>query len=540
MGALLRLLLVAAPLWAQLPTCQVAVWSTCDLAFPLESGEDPARAELRAEFRSPHRDTKAIRAFRDGSALILRFSPDEAGEWDYRVTSSVRRLDQQIGKMTGTASNAPGFVRVVNLHHFQTSNLQPHLWMSTAIDRFTAIPRADFDAAVDARLAEEFTHLRVTLDPETDLKAAAERIAAMNAKGLVADIVLASLPAERAARERFVTDVVARFSAFNITWAGATAFENLPDARAILRELGALIAQQDAYKHPITTMAEGSSSALFDDKWMTFLSYGTPDPNVGAVEHQFYRAPAVNTGIGSRADLWNATMNGQYPASGSGPEFKVWHEFISGSRYWELEPYFDLDGGRAVALEDVEYIVYVEKPGPVEITVEDHGYDVVWLNPASGERVAAKGYKGKRFTGEPPDRSHDWVLRISREGTKEGMLRSYKFESRRPPVQEIETNPQRVPFDVASPSGDVSLRLPPPFELTINRPSRATRSLLVLWTAESAAAEGPRIIGTGQKGVLRLPAALTSRVPGVLSIRVMILNANGKAYELNRAARLAP
>jgi len=32
-------------------------------------------------------------------------------------------------------------------------------------------------------------------------------------------------------------------------------------------------------------------------------------------------------------------------------------------RYWELEPYFELDGGRAVALSGVEYLVYIEKPG---------------------------------------------------------------------------------------------------------------------------------------------------------------------------------
>ena len=55
-------------------------------------------------------------------------------------------------------------------------------------------------------------------------------------------------------------------------------------------------------------------------------------------------------------------MDGQYPASGSGPAMKVWADFMAQSRYWELEPYFDVDGGRALALDGVEYIVYVEKP----------------------------------------------------------------------------------------------------------------------------------------------------------------------------------
>jgi len=34
-------------------------------------------------------------------------------------------------------------------------------------------------------------------------------------------------------------------------------------------------------------------------------------------------------------------------------------------------------------------------------------------------------------------RTHDWVLHLSREGHKEGMLRSYKFESRRILMQDV-------------------------------------------------------------------------------------------------------
>ena len=56
---------------------------------------------------------------------------------------------------------------------------------------------------------------------------------------------------------------------------------------------------------------------------------------------------ALNTGIQNERDLWNATMNGQYPAAGSGEYMTAWFDFMSGNRYWELEPYFDVDGGRA-------------------------------------------------------------------------------------------------------------------------------------------------------------------------------------------------
>ena len=542
MGLLRWLVVLAVPVWAQLPTCTVPTWSACDLAFDLEAGENSAAVQLHGEFRSAKR-TLLIRAFREADRkYILRFAPTEPGEWVYRLTSSIKRLDGQLGKATAVASDSPGFIKVANVHHFANEGTnKQHLWMATAIDNFTKIPRTDFDSAVTQKLAEKFSHLRVTIAKDADLSEAADRIRAINMRGIVADVVLGGIPADRVERERYMTDIAARFSGLNITWMGAPSFENTPNGKAILKDAGTLLAKLDPYNHPRTSMADTSSSPLAGDQWMNLLSYGTADPNIGAVEHQFFAMPAVNTGIQSQRDLWTATMNGQYPASGSGKYMTVWFDFMSGNRYWELEPYFDVDGARAVALEGVEYIVYVEKPGPVELTVEDHGYDVAWINPATGERIKAKGYKGKHFTGEPPDKSHDWVLQVSREGTKEGMLKSWKFESRRVPIQEIETAPQKMPFEVAQPDGDISMAVPPRYSLKILRPTRATRDLLAEWTAEVVLdGEGYRVVGTGSEGTLHIPKEIVHKLPGTLSVRVSILNANGKAYAIDKVYRLLP
>jgi hypothetical protein len=548
----LALLAWSAPLLAQLPTCSAPRWSPCDLVFELAPGEDPATVELRGEFRSPRRETRNIRAFRDGRRLVLRFTPDEVGEWDYRLTSSLPRLDGQIGKVTGAPSSAPGFVRVANVHHFQTADLQPHLWMATAIDDFAAIPRAQFDAQLAARAAEKFTHIRVTLEPATDLREAAERIRAIHDRGLVTDIVLAVLPQDRRERERYLGEIAARFSAFNITWAGVPAYEQVRGARALLKETGELLAQLDPYKHPRTTMAESSSFSLAADGWMQLIAYGTADPQVGAVERQQARMPSINAGIRTRADLWNATMNGHYPASGSGPEFTVWFDFMSRTRYWEMQPYFEVSGGRAIAVRDVEvprygtieaveYIVYVEKPGPVELTVEKQSYDVAWIDPATGERIAGKKFKGASFAGEPPGGSHDWILHVSREGHKESLLKRYKFDSRPVRLQQPETDPSATPFEIEAPPGEISANSPAPYALKIARATRATRNLLVLWTAEvTGGAEGARIVGTGVAGSLRPPAAFRERLPAVMTLHVQVLNANGKLYLLDRVVRLLP
>jgi hypothetical protein len=320
---------------------------------------------------------------------------------------------------------------------------------------------------------------------------------------------------------------------------GVPAFEDVAQGRPALKNTYTLIQRLDPYQHPRSSMARFTSASLAGDGWLNFISYGTTDPNVGAVEHQFYQRPAVNTGIQSRADLWNATMNGQYPDSGSGPYMTAWLDFMAGTRYWDLEPYFDVKGGRAVALEDTEYIVYLEKPGPVVMTVEKHSYDVIWMNPATGEEVKTKKFNAEQFIGAPPDTTHDWVLHLTREGHKEG-LSSYRFESRQVAVQEIETNPDKTPFDVDRPAeGDISLRSPPYFALKIKRDTAATRSILVEWTGEvTIAGQGFRVIGQGKEGTFQIPANLVDHFPAALAVRILILNANGKAYELDRVYRL--
>ena len=153
------------------------------------------------------------------------------------------------------------------------------------------------------------------------------------------------------------------------------------------------------------------------------------DPNVGAVEHQFSLEPGVNTGIHSQKDLWTAIMNGGSKL-GRGSLHDCLVQFHVGQPLRGAGTVFDVDGGRALALDGVEYIVYLEKPGPVEVTVKNHGYDVASIDLVTGERTKAKEYKGEHFAGEPPSRAHDWVLHISREGRKESMLKSYKLDSR--------------------------------------------------------------------------------------------------------------
>ena len=367
----------------------------------------------------------------------------------------------------------------------------PHLWTGDTSLRFAFMDQAEFDQLVDARSKEKFNHLRGSalggaaeaekIFPEPDrvdparLRQVDERILAANRKGLICDLIfvlgrgeLTKLFPTWQDRERFIRYVVGRYGAMNITWQGVEAFEEYENGRELLKEIGLALKKLDPYRASLLDGSALSDLGAASRRRLDGLHHVSPrsDDQVGAIEHQLYGAPGVNVGAADRVDantfrrrLWNATMDGQYPSlansAGTGAFVAAWHEVLAESRHWDLEPYFDVDGGRALALEDVEYIVYVEKPAQIEVVVEKHGYDVAWFNPINGEWVKQKkDFKGEKFLGEPPDRTHDWVLRLSREGHKEGMLKSYRFEARKTVLQEVEQDSQKVPFEIAQPTGD--------------------------------------------------------------------------------------
>jgi hypothetical protein len=358
----------------------------------------------------------------------------------------------------------------------------------------------------------------------------------------------------------------------NVTWQGVDQFEAYTDGRALLKEVGQVLKDSDPYQHPRTTGAKVTSTPLLDDKWMDFAVQGTADDQLGSVEHQLFAVPFVNIDLGRedsgagktgpndvdaatfRHRLWNAAMDGQYVTyanSGSGAQYvnspgaktmTAFAEFMATTRYWELEPYFDVDGGRALSLEGVEYVVYVEKPGPVELSVVKHGYDVLWVNPVDGE-VTRKKYSGEHFTGEPPDRSHDWVLHVVRESHLESMNKSYKFDSREfaAVLQTVEANSPKVPFTIEQPVGDLSMSKPVPFSAKVTKETRATRTMAWLWMGEVAAdRQGYRVLATGAKGTMQLPRDIAKSFPATMHMRLYGMNANGKVYELDTASQINP
>ncbi len=583
----LFLALVAAPgkSFAALPSCaqSARAFEPCELSFDLRADDLLSSASLyreellNIEFRSPRATTYLLHAFADGPhTLRVRFTPLEAGRWTYRISSTVKRLDNMEANFEAVETGRPGMVGVANLRHWWTTNKQPHLWLAAAVP-FLAIDDAPFSAWLDARKHDGFTHIRgALLTGSAKLKplnpdgtpnppyfgALDDRLLAAIAHGFTLDLLLAddsflqgSVLKNYDTLDPLVRYLIARYGGLNVTWQGIEHFEDTPNSRALLKAIGALLDKNDAFKHPRSTDARVSSSPLMADGWMNYLIESSPDPQLGAVEHQFTEMPEIHvvnaTGPAAfRHELWNCTTNGEYPSvsfealrdEANLRAVQTWARVMADTRHWELEPYFDVDGARAVGLEEAEFLAYAEKPGIVEITLPKHKYNPVWVNPITGEELPLKDYKGEVFSRPTPDNSHDWILQVPREGHKANMLKFVRFESADPPVQEIETDTSKVPFELIAPKGEeLSARTPAPFGAKLTRTNRGTRSMQYIWWGEIVANEdGARLLGLGSNGNFTPSQSLAIPAGGNLHIRVQAINANGKAYELDRVYRLTP
>ena len=164
-----------------------------------------------------------------------------------------------------------------------------------------------------------------------------------------------------------------------------------------------------------------------------------------------------------------------------------------------------------------------------------HGYEIRWIDPATGQEVPRDNVKSEKIVLDPPDRAHDWILQIYREGRKEGLMKSYKFESQRVPVQEVEIDTRKLPYEIGQPSSDdLSVRVPPRYEAKLTRQTRGTRSMIYLWTGEVAVdSQGFRVLGTGGEGTMKIPPNLTKRYPATINVRLYGMNANGKVYSID-------
>ena len=529
-------------------------YSICDITFDVPE-TIPADTELNAEFRGPSHRTFLFRAFRSGpQKLTIRFSPFEAGAWDIRLSSTLSEFHDKQLQMTATPSDSLGWIVSANVHHFRYTGgaseaiLTPaHLWIGDTLP--PGLDAASFESWSLARAHAGVNHVRVRVPNSMDEAAFTEldtRAAFLNKQNIIVDLVLTPpTRADRQTREAFFKYVIARCAARNATWVILDEFEKYDHAHELVREIAGYL-DQDPFHHPRTVGASLTSGVFSDEKWLEFRQYGSPDFAVSAVENQIYLKPAVSTVEATSADefrhrLWNAVMSGTYPeAAATDPAMLTYlgicQKVLAETRHWELEPFFDAGDARGVSLPEADYLIYIQKPGPVTVRLDGkHKWNAAWINPLTGEHIDLKDFRAELFNDVPPDNSHDWLLYIGREGHKED-LKSYHFESRRIVLQDLEVSAGKVPFEITQPSGDaVSATEAVTYATKLKRETKAAQRMLYLWTGEvTADDEGYRVLGTGASGDFKIPANTVRHFPATLHVRVYGLNGFGKLYSLDQ------
>ena len=524
-------------------------YSICDIQFDIPPNT-PANAELNAEFRGPSHHTFLLRAYRSGdNRMTIRFSPFEQGAWDVRISSTIDAYHDRQAQFTATASASPGWIEVANLHHFRYTggDRSAHLWVGDTLP--DTLDRAALPEWIGERVKAGINHVRVRVPPTIDPQAFDEldsQLTALNTAGMITDLVLsASSNGTRESRQSYFRYVIARCSARNATWVLLDQFEKVDHAHDLLRELSTYL-DEDTFHHLRTVGAALTSGPFADENWMNIRSYGSSDWAVSAIEDQVYAKPAVSLVQGPSADdfrhrLWNASMSGTYPQGVmTDPQMikylGVWKQLFADTRHWDEEPFFEADGARGLSLPDTEFILYVEKPGPVTVQLErKHKWNGEWLNPLTGEHTELNDFKMDSFSGSPPDNTHDWVLHIYREGHKES-LKSYRFEARTVQLQEIEVDPVKVPFEIAQPAEEsLSFTKPATYSVHLKKETRASRGMLYLWTGEvSADEENYRVLATGMTGTFPISPEIVRHFPATLHVRLYGLNALGKLYSIDR------
>lgn len=567
-----------------LPVCTAgaAQYKPCELRFEWNPGELPAGESafhyewLNIEFRGPDQTTYLIHPFWDGgNRLRARFAPNLAGIWHYRITSPIKRWEVRDATFSVAGGTNPGWVSVANVRHWWTNNRQPHLWVSAEVP-WLQLDQAAFQAFADARKSDGFTHLRGVLlsgaagaNGPLDAKGNPnfayfakldDRLLYANDRGFVLDLMLAdeSFISSGAfdqwqLRDDLIKYIAARYSPLDVSWQGFQDFEDRAGNRVLLKEIAGLLKNSDPFHHTMSTDARMTSSMLLRDGWENYIIEASPDPQLAAVERQFTAAPQVHViqGVAPdafRHELWQSTTNGEYPTmryeasknTANIAAMKTWIQVMSGVRHWEFEPFYDVDGARAVGLDNVEYLLYAARPGTVEIEFsEKHKYNPQWINPRTGETIALKDAKQDTYSQTTPGPG-DWILEMPRDGQKEHMLKSYKFESVPAPEQVPELNAKSIPFKMEAPSGQtLDGNAPVPYSAKITRANRASRLMQYMWIGEVVAdGEGPRVLALGASGDFKIPAKLIKKYPALLNLRLNAINANGKAYSLEGAYQI--
>lgn len=440
---------------------QVALFEVYDLYLTAASaGENPYRdgPEVAITFTGVSGEaqgkTITVAGFWDGDrTFAARFAPTAAGKWAWLAKSSDTGLNGRQGQLycRGTlpavhvSSRGHVLPPATSPRTLAHSDGTPFFLVGDLQTSFRApalASRQDFQKYVEMRAAQGFNFFHgtgyqsaVAAGKDSRLESAFDgddwnrlnptfwqnldqRVALLNARGLVAGLPLWPLEMQTASSEqvtRFVRYLVNRYAACNVIWVTALTAETEASTTG-QAALAALLATNDPYHHPFVKVAMES------DLELPATAGKATQPQLRAV---FDSAEARDDASVRRA-VWQTVMAGGFcvyqeraaidklPAAAEGAPSHVMarlRDFWTNDshyeiRWWEFTRFAALGNGRWLAGNPgVEYVVYTAGEGGFKVELPEASGQIQgqWFNTKTGLWSAVfSGEGGAAVALKPP------------------------------------------------------------------------------------------------------------------------------------------
>ena len=441
---------------------------------------------LSATFNGPGGTKITIGGFWDGEkGWKIRMAPVKTGTWRYITTSNDDQLNGKTGCFKCVSSGKKGFVKVnpEYPHTFMWDDGTPFFWLGETVWGWYTEDWLPFDSTfqnwVDTRKSQGFTVLQgtfytanqggeqafgsvsdETLNPgffqKVDKKMQYITDKEMCLLNMMdwSDGWKAGMSGEK--YNRYVSYVVARYSAYNVVWGVLAEYEEIKDDEAV-RAAGQFIKSIDPYPHLLTSHTINTTANSFGkDEWIDFhgqqqKGYDADYYNSYILSDRKYDKPVVNfeqcyeaqtggygcndpesyrksgwailTGGGFFTYANNKTLGAENPPDWSAmnsqgaAEMGYIRAFWKGIEWWKMSPDNSLvtsGTGYCLVNPGKEYVVYLPNGGLVTIDLSGAGgtLEAEWFNPGEGT------YSGKRSVDSggiiefTPPFSSDAVLHI--------------------------------------------------------------------------------------------------------------------------------
>ena len=322
-----RLLLFLLTLCGVAHAATVERWGSTDIALSGPASGNPfLEVDLSASFHHGGR-TLNVPGFYDGDGrYVIRFMPDEAGEWTYETQSNRSELDGKKGKISAVAPAAGnhGPVRVRNTWHFAYEDGTPFWQVGTTSYAWTHQTEALEEQTLRTLASAPFNKMRMGVFPKryeynrnepllypfegqppktwdfnrfnpAFFRHLEQRVGQLRDLGIEADIILFhpydkgawgfdSMPPE--ANERYLRYVVARLAAYrNVWWSMANEFDFVKSkSMAEWDSYFQIVQSTDPYQH-LRSIHNGFVIYNHTKPWVTHVSVQS-----GAVAEDFERA----------------------------------------------------------------------------------------------------------------------------------------------------------------------------------------------------------------------------------------------------------